>query len=94
MLAILSPLIVFGLRRHRPVWRRWYDEAVAPAETSWALAAPALKASRPPPSAATPIARFIHKFTWTSPSSATSRTWSTSPEVARRERRAGGRSAR
>ena len=37
------------------------------AETSWALAAPALRASRPPPSAAAPIARFIHKFTWSSP---------------------------
>jgi hypothetical protein len=37
------------------------------AATSWALAAPALRASRPPPSAAAPIARFIHKFTWSSP---------------------------
>jgi hypothetical protein len=33
------------------------------AETSWALALPAPRASSPPPSAATPIARFIHKFT-------------------------------
>ncbi len=37
------------------------------AATSWALAAPALRASRPPLSAAAPIARFIHKFTWSSP---------------------------
>ena len=41
--------------------------AVTSAEASWALAAPALRASRPPPSAATPMARFIHKFTWSSP---------------------------
>jgi len=37
------------------------------AVTSWALAAPALRASRPPVSAAAPMARFIHKFTWSSP---------------------------
>jgi hypothetical protein len=41
--------------------------AEASADTSWALAAPALRASRPPPSAATPSARLIHKFTWSAP---------------------------
>ena len=39
------------------------SRAEASAETSWAPAAPAPRASRPPPSAAAPIARFIHKFT-------------------------------
>jgi len=43
------------------------SRAVTSAEISWALAAPALRTSRPPPSAATPMARFIHRFTWSSP---------------------------
>ena len=42
-------------------------QTLTSAATSWALAAPALRASRPPPSAAAPSTRFIHTFTWSSP---------------------------
>jgi hypothetical protein len=52
-------------RTSAAVWRP--RRAETSAEISWAPAAPALRASRPPLGAATPIARFIHKCTWSSP---------------------------
>ena len=72
---------------------RWPRRAETSAATSWALAAPALRASRPPLSAAAPIARFIHSSLGALLGSEFEDVEHVA-EVARRERRPGGRSAR